>query len=393
MTPLPKGSEVRVYGASWLLEAQEAPKFENQWNNVSKWSWAPHDPEGVETLKGHADALVESWDCAALTNYRPGPNTQSVVLIFDLGLLKHDFVNWCRRLGLKFFYLSYDQFVSQGSVQYELGDPSEVVRFTLADAELDLRDVRAVVWNPPWPMIDFQPPARPTVHEDLFVKRWSQVLRELRGLLSERVIWLPSHPLNGSQEWQHRLSEYRIAQSLGLAIPPTLFTNSSSEAAVFVKKHGDVIFREFSIAPYSARGVMLPARTKSFPDLNRAPCVFQKYIDKEFEARVVIVGDRLFAASIDSQASDSTKLDWRVHDNERVAWKTFRLPVDLEERIILLAKKLGLAWASVDLIKATDGHFYFLEINRPGACFWLKPFVGIDVAKQIALFLSENIDS
>ena len=44
-------------------------------------------------------------------------------------------------------------------------------------------------------------------------------------------------------------------------------------------------------------------------------------------------------------------------------------------------------WGSVDLVKGMDGEFYFLEVNRPGASYWLPPFVGLDVPKEVARYV------
>ena len=56
-----------------------------------------------------------------------------------------------------------------------------------------------------------------------------------------------------------------------------------------------------------------------------------------------------------------------------------------------LMRRLDLAWASFDLIKGRDGAFYFLEVNRPGASYWLKPFVNLNVADEIGRYLAARL--
>jgi hypothetical protein len=70
-----------------------------------------------------------------------------------------------------------------------------------------------------------------------------------------------------------------------------------------------------------------------------------------------------------------------------------RLPAAIERSMRRLMRTLDLTWASFDLVKARDGGFYFLEANRPGASYWLKPFVGLDVADEIGRELARRIDA
>ena len=131
-----------------------------------------------------------------------------------------------------------------------------------------------------------------------------------------------------------------------------------------------------------------PARLRT---LANSPCVFQRYVDKEYDVRAVVIGRRVFACRIDSQASPAARIDWRVYDNARVRWDRMRLPRRVERALLALATRLGLTWASFDLVKGRDGSFYFLEVNRPGLSYWLKPFVGLDVPREIVQFLATRL--
>jgi len=118
-----------------------------------------------------------------------------------------------------------------------------------------------------------------------------------------------------------------------------------------------------------------------------------KRIDKEYDVRAVVVGDRVFAVRIDSQASplEEARLDWRLYDNAHVRWERMDLPNNVKGSMLRLMRMLDLAWGTFDFIKGKDGVLYFLEVNRPGASGWLLPFVGIDVAAEVVTYLKRNL--
>ena len=203
------------------------------------------------------------------------------------------------------------------------------------------------------------------------------------------------HPLNGSQEWQNKFSELAIAKREGFAVPDTLCTNDPEQALAFVtESHGKVMFREYSrAAPLFPLVFVTGSPTlRDFKDVTAAPCVFQRYVEKEFEVRAVLVGDNIFACRIDSQASKAAAVDWRIYDNARVRWDRITLPKRVHNALLRIGKALDLTLGSFDLIKGTDGKYYFLEVNRPGATYWLLPFVGLDISKETVAYIARWLD-
>jgi glutathione synthase/RimK-type ligase-like ATP-grasp enzyme len=104
----------------------------------------------------------------------------------------------------------------------------------------------------------------------------------------------------------------------------------------------------------------------------------------------VVVFDNIYPIKIHSQDSNLTKNDWRVHDDAHVKWEMTKLPEKVCNQLLQLGKQLQLNWYSVDLIFSTDNEYVFLEINRPGAHYWLDTFVGFDVSKVIVELVKEK---
>src|SRR6185436_5814582 len=69
-----------------------------------------------------------------------------------------------------------------------------------------------------------------------------------------------------------------------------------------------------------------------------APMTFQEHLDKAVELRVTLVGERVFAAAVDSQALERARIDWRK-EGERLlrAWTPYPLPAAVAGRLLELA--------------------------------------------------------
>jgi glutathione synthase/RimK-type ligase-like ATP-grasp enzyme len=222
-------------------------------------------------------------------------------------------------------------------------------------------------------------------------------LKELRNLLSPDVLWFPGHPYTGAQEWQNRLSEFKMASELGISVPETLTTNDPIVANEFLDRLNSagktILFREYSVAPANILPVKYdansPALRKELREkLRNSPCTFQEYVEKKYEYRVVVFRDRCFPVRIHSQNSVRAKEDWRVMDDQNVKWELARFPKALDRKLQAILRRLELNLGSFDFIESTDGKLYMLEVNRPGNFYWLLGYVGLDVGLEMADYLS-----
>ena len=378
----------RVYGTEHILgrsrsarpQAPPPPPIPVQF-----WNWKPFDP----ALAAPIHNRPKFWPNAFQTNYRPGSRRQRVVLLYGLGTLTGGLIGWLKRFGLKYFFFDFPHLVELGTVRIDLDGPMEL---RCGPAVLDLRDVVAVVGETP---IRVRHARRaPGLHARIAADRWMQLLLDLRGLVGPRTLWLPSHPLNGVYEWQNKFSELLLARQAGLAVPATICTNDSATALAFIQQcKGEALFKDASGSETLFRPAVVDGRggKAAFRHLKTSPCVFQERVDKAFDVRAVVVGEKVFACRIDSQASPTAALDWRVYDDARVRWERMELPRAVERGMLRLMRTLDLRWGSFDFAAGKDGRFYFLEVNRPGACAWLLPYVGIDVTREIAVWLRDNL--
>ncbi|MDR0301885.1 MAG: hypothetical protein LBI04_06190 [Treponema sp.] len=79
---------------------------------------------------------------------------------------------------------------------------------------------------------------------------------------------------------------------------------------------------------------------------------------------------------------EDNPIDFRLNRNEV---KEFKLPNNIEEKLIELVKKLGLRFASCDLVLDKNDEIYFLESNVQGNWLWTETNFNISEAIADAL--------
>jgi len=210
------------------------------------------------------------------------------------------------------------------------------------------------------------------------------------------TLWV-SHPFK-LRRGEVKALQLAEASRAGLKIPQTLISNDPARAATFVDALGDT---ECAIKPLQAIGVTdehgyrLPLTTTlpagySLESLALAPTMLQPYVNKAFELRCVVIGQKIFCAKLDSQADEKSRVDWRGGDPEH---EIFTLPRAVEASIHRLMDSFELNFASLDMIVTPEGEYVFLELNPNGQWLWLEYELGLPLVTSMADLLTENVRS
>ncbi len=118
------------------------------------------------------------------------------------------------------------------------------------------------------------------------------------------------------------------------------------------------------------------------------PSFFQKKVEKINDIRVFVLNQKIYSMAIFSQNNNRTKVDFRKYDSEKPnRCVPFKLPNDIEQKILRLLDISKLNTASLDLIFSTTGDFYFLEINPVGQFGMVSYPCNYYIEKEIATFL------
>ncbi|WP_037501175.1 MvdC/MvdD family ATP grasp protein [Solirubrobacter soli] len=224
-----------------------------------------------------------------------------------------------------------------------------------------------------------------------FVQRESAaVLADLWELLPVRHV--PGTP-DAIAHASHKARQLLLAAQLGFELPRTLVTNDPDAFLDFYAP-GTITKRaapsqrlttadgDEALVRYTE-----PVRPRDLvhvEDLRLCPVLVQPYVEKRLELRVTVVGERVFAAAIHSQASNHTRLDWRRYDDARTPITPFALPGELADRCRALVRALGLCYGAIDLVLTPDDRFVFLEINPNGQYLWIELATGLPIGAAVA---------
>jgi len=194
----------------------------------------------------------------------------------------------------------------------------------------------------------------------------------------------------------NRVKQLELAHKVGLDTPKTLVTNNPKKFHDFFYQCNEEIIAK---TLHSSEG--LPKNKMIFTtkvtqndlahstELNYAPTLFQEYVQKKTEFRITIIENTLHVAEIFSQRSEKTKHDWRRYDDfKKTPYKKSKVPKNIEESLLKLMTKMKLKFGAADLIRTPKDDYIFLEINPNGRWWWIQELTGMNIAKDIALHLS-----
>ena len=120
-------------------------------------------------------------------------------------------------------------------------------------------------------------------------------------------------------------------------------------------------------------------------DLRFCPMIFQEFVPKALELRITVVGTQVFVAAVDSSVSPSGADDWREDTELWEKFKPFdRCPEAILDRLLAMLTRLGLNFATVDIILTPSGRYVFLEFNTISGFAFIEKATGFPISAAIA---------
>ena len=224
------------------------------------------------------------------------------------------------------------------------------------------------------------------------------LLEGLCAIIPQDVFWL-SNPRNLEQA-RKKLFQLKLARELGFLVPETIVTNNPNRVRKFLKKHNDrivfkAIYHEFLNYGNSAFNIPTTLITErhlaNLGLVRKMPALFQKFIEKEYELRVTIVEDKIFAVRINSQVNPLTVVDWRHPEYiDKLSYVQVEFPCKIAKLCLHMLTNLGLAFGAFDFAMSKDGKLYFLEVNPNGQWYWLEDLAGVLISDAIINALSKE---
>jgi glutathione synthase/RimK-type ligase-like ATP-grasp enzyme len=217
--------------------------------------------------------------------------------------------------------------------------------------------------------------------------------REAESALSSLPLVTDWHWINEPR--RHRDATWKPAQlaaarRLELAIPRTVITNDPGAVTAFREEcGGTIIFKALSqtlsLEPGKAAftGLVTDEVLSSLGLIRHTPGIFQELVAKDFEVRLTVVANKMFAAKILSQQSERTKLDWRMAPHD-IKYEPIELPADIRDKVRAFMAETGLAYSCIDFIVTPEGRHVFLESNPRGQYLWIEHYTGMPITEAIA---------
>lgn len=155
-------------------------------------------------------------------------------------------------------------------------------------------------------------------------------------------------------------------QSEGFDIPESIITTDPNVALEFWERHQAVIYKSVSNVRSIVTRLTVNHRSR-LKDIKWCPTQFQQFIPGK-DVRVHVVGEKIFACEIISEADDYR---YAGQQGASVEIRSCDLPQDCQERCVKLAQGMGLFVAGIDLRRTPEGRWYCFEVNpSPGFTYY-----------------------
>lgn len=221
-------------------------------------------------------------------------------------------------------------------------------------------------------------------------KTWDGLLMAHKG----KVINRPQNHFYANS----KLDQIKFALENNMYVPDTIVTNNPSNLRDFYDKHkGNICFKlQKGAVIKTPKGNKIiytnkvnKEQIKNASLVSGHPSLFQKYINKEFEIRIIATDKTTTGIAIHSQNSEISKVDYRRYDMENVKYNNIELPKNVKKFCSNMLLHYGLHFGAFDFIYSKNKEYVFLELNPNGQWLWLEEQSGYNLTKEIANNLIE----
>ncbi len=190
------------------------------------------------------------------------------------------------------------------------------------------------------------------------------------------------------EEQNFKLYNLFIAREVGLKIPSTLIGSKPFLENQTINNENKYISKSITnvFKLFFNDGVLLGPGTvelnkDSFQREKIASSLVQKKIEKQFEIRTVLFdGDFYSLAIFSNNATDYRNL----YIDSKPRNIPFKLPEEIEEKLLKVALKLKLQFCSFDLIYSDKREYIFIEVNPEGVIDWVSFYGNFGIEEKIA---------
>lgn len=320
--------------------------------------------------------------------------TRMVLLITNQQDVTVDFiVRELKAQKVPYYRLNTEEIPGMIQIQFDISRGSYILYDTIKKKSVSLSNVSSVYFRRP-EISTLENITALDGYERNYLRL--EVATLLEGIYKSlrNVYWI--NDVYKIREAENKLYQLQLAQEIGFKIPRSVIANDNNLLKqILAEFHGDCIIkpiRSGNMGYADGRKVIFtsmvdpenftPERVTAFP------VYLQENIHKTCDIRCIVVGSRVFAASIDSQRSEDGKVDWRKA-HECLPHYRIDLPDEIQRKAIALTQRLELTYSAIDLVLSTNREYIFLECNPNGQWAWIENRLGYPISKRIVSLLRE----
>jgi glutathione synthase/RimK-type ligase-like ATP-grasp enzyme len=294
-----------------------------------------------------------------------------------------------RGLGCSYLRLNTED-LSESNVKLDPIRGTLVVQLAGTVFHLEANELKSVYYRRPVFLRDYDAAGHDPA-EQFQRHQWATFIRSLMVFYSSQ--WI-NHPA-ATYYAEHKAVQLRIAYGIGFAVPETVVTNQESLIGSEITRDDDIVIKgldtvlvRYGINETFGFTNIIKRHSLIGEEISSAPVMFQEPISNKLDLRVTVIGSDVFAVSILADGKP-IKGDWR-QQKDKASFVPFTLPSEIQDKCILLLKKLGLVYGAIDL--ALEGNqYYFLEINPTGEWAWLVDSAKLPIDIAIAKCLAQTV--
>ena len=299
-----------------------------------------------------------------------------------------------RKLSDRVVRLNTEDFLTNCTFEFD-GDTAKV---RIEDSQKTIDTSR------PW-VVWFRRPLEPEFqHSDKDIQAFT--LSEANGALksfyyllhNEDCNWI--NDLRNMRNWRWKMKQLRLAKQLGLRTPKTMITNDFRMVIKSFGKDKRLCIKSLNTPIFGEEEGMQSIYTQAVEygeiaqtDFNASFSIFQSYIDKAFDVRLCIFGDRIHAFKISTQENDLSQVDSRGFSPALLPHEEITLPEEIADKVASMMSNMGLVFSAMDFVVDRAGEWWFLENNCNGQWLWLQHVTGVDLVGGFVDLLLEKCET
>jgi glutathione synthase/RimK-type ligase-like ATP-grasp enzyme len=188
------------------------------------------------------------------------------------------------------------------------------------------------------------------------------------------------------------------ARSVGLNIPSTLISNIPRHIRSFIESQSAIaknLATPWVVSPAETQAaytkIIEPCWLRNDSELEFCPVIYQEYKARRKDYRIVVVGDKTFAACC--EPGEGQREDIRRNATTGESFQACEFNAQVANLLKTLMKRLSIEYCSADFMEDNKGNLYFLEANTCGAWWWVDRLYNGAICNAIADYLKKSLRS